>query len=98
MKQHKVWPVMLAVVAIALAGCGGGGATETTVAETTTTAGGATETTEATGTTEAPEVTTGELIPIRLQLQWVTQAQFAGYFAAIEQGFYNDVGLDVTIL
>ena len=45
-----------------------------------------------------PEVTTGELIPIRLQLQWVTQAQFAGYFAAIDQGFYNDAGLDVTIL
>ena len=39
-----------------------------------------------------------ELIPIRLQLQWSTQAQFAGYFAAIEQGFYNDAGLDVTIL
>ncbi len=43
-------------------------------------------------------VTTGELIPVRLQLQWVTQAQFAGYFAAIEQGFYAAEGLDVTIL
>jgi NitT/TauT family transport system substrate-binding protein len=35
---------------------------------------------------------------VRLQLQWVTQAQFAGYFAAVEQGFYQDEGLDVTIL
>jgi NitT/TauT family transport system substrate-binding protein len=43
-------------------------------------------------------VTTGELIPVALQLQWVTQAQFAGYFAAIDQGFYTDAGLDVTIL
>ncbi len=40
----------------------------------------------------------GELTPISLQLQWFTQAQFAGYFAAVDQGFYNDVGLDVTIL
>ena len=39
-----------------------------------------------------------ELIPVRLQLQWVTQSQFAGYFAAVDQGFYRDEGLDVTIL
>ncbi|MCB0062576.1 MAG: ABC transporter substrate-binding protein, partial [Caldilineaceae bacterium] len=39
-----------------------------------------------------------ELTPIRLQLQWVTQSQFAGYYAALEQGFYADEGLDVTIL
>jgi NitT/TauT family transport system substrate-binding protein len=35
---------------------------------------------------------------VRLQLQWVTQAQFAGYFAAADQGFYKDEGLDVQIL
>ena len=35
---------------------------------------------------------------IKLQLQWVPQAQFAGYFAARRQGFYEDEGLDVTIL
>lgn len=40
----------------------------------------------------------GELTPINLQLQWVTQSQFAGYFAAVDQGFYADEGLDVTIL
>lgn len=40
----------------------------------------------------------GELTPVKLQLQWFTQAQFAGYFAAVDQGFYKDVGLDVTIL
>ena len=38
------------------------------------------------------------MIPIRLQLQWVTQSQFAGYYAALDQGFYADEGLDVTIL
>ena len=35
---------------------------------------------------------------MKLQLQWVTQAQFAGYFAAVDQGFYKDEGLDVEIL
>ena len=39
-----------------------------------------------------------DLVPIRLQLQWVAQSQFAGYFAAVDQGFYEDAGLDVTIL
>jgi len=40
----------------------------------------------------------GELTPVRLQLQWFTQAQFAGYYAAVDQGFYKDEGLDVQIL
>ena len=35
---------------------------------------------------------------MKLQLQWVTQAQFAGYFAAVDQGFYREQGLDVEIL
>ena len=35
---------------------------------------------------------------VSLQLQWVTQAQFAGYFAAVDSGIYNDYCLDVTIL
>jgi NitT/TauT family transport system substrate-binding protein len=36
--------------------------------------------------------------PVKLQLQWVTQGQFAGYFAAVEQGFYSKRGLDVQIM
>ncbi|MAM11122.1 MAG: nitrate ABC transporter substrate-binding protein [Rhizobiaceae bacterium] len=34
---------------------------------------------------------------ITLQLKWVTQAQFAGYYVALEKGFYEEEGLDVTI-
>jgi NitT/TauT family transport system substrate-binding protein len=34
---------------------------------------------------------------VTLQLKWVTQAQFAGYYAALEQGYYKDENLDVTI-
>ena len=32
-----------------------------------------------------------------LQLKWVTQAQFAGYYVAKDKGFYKAAGLDVTI-
>ncbi len=34
---------------------------------------------------------------VTLQLKWVAQGQFAGYFAAKEQGFYEEEGLDVDI-
>src|SRR5262252_4475705 len=34
---------------------------------------------------------------LTLQLKWVTQAQFAGYYVAKDKGYYKDVGLDVTI-
>ena len=40
----------------------------------------------------------GDLTPVTLQLQWFSQAQFAGYYAAVDQGFYEKEGLDVTIL
>lgn len=35
---------------------------------------------------------------LRLQLQWLHQFQFAGYYAAKQQGFYAEEGLDVEIL
>jgi NitT/TauT family transport system substrate-binding protein len=64
--------------------------------------------TQAPEPTSAPEATTapepteaapsGELTPVRLQLQWVAQSQFAGYYAALGEGFYEEEGLDVTIL
>src|ERR1700757_2724519 len=34
---------------------------------------------------------------VTIQLKWVSQAQFAGYFVAKDKGFYKDAGLDVTI-
>ena len=30
--------------------------------------------------------------------QWTAQAQFAGYYVALEKGFYKDAGLDVEIV
>ncbi|MCW1952176.1 MAG: ABC transporter substrate-binding protein [Octadecabacter sp.] len=40
----------------------------------------------------------GHANDVTLQLQWVTQAQFAGYYVALDQGFYDAEGLNVTIL
>ena len=34
---------------------------------------------------------------VTLQLKWVTQSQFAGYYVAAEKGFYEEEGLNVTI-
>ncbi len=38
-----------------------------------------------------------QLTKVTLQLKWVTQAQFAGYYAALEKGYYKAAGLDVKI-
>jgi len=50
------------------------------------------------GTTGGGTTASGEcdqVDSVKLQLQWYTQAQFAGYFAAQDQGFYADQCLDV---
>jgi NitT/TauT family transport system substrate-binding protein len=39
----------------------------------------------------------GAADPLTLQLKWVTQAQFAGYYVAKDKGLYEEAGLDVTI-
>lgn len=39
-----------------------------------------------------------DAVKVRFQLKWVTQAQFAGYYAALNEGYYADAGLDVEIL
>jgi NitT/TauT family transport system substrate-binding protein len=37
------------------------------------------------------------LEPVTLQLQWVTQAQFAGYYVALDKGWYRQEGIDLAI-
>src|SRR2546430_10319820 len=38
-----------------------------------------------------------KLTKVTLQLKWVTQSQFAGYYAAVQKGFYKNAGLDMTL-
>ncbi|GAB3133486.1 ABC transporter substrate-binding protein [Marisediminicola antarctica] len=51
-------------------------------------------------TDETPEAGGGDggLTPVTLQLQWFAQAQFSGYYAALDQGYFEDEGLDVEIV
>ena len=48
-------------------------------------------------TTPSASSSATALTKVTLQLQWVAQAQFAGYYAAAAEGFYKKEGLDVTI-
>ena len=41
---------------------------------------------------------TNQLTSVNLQLKWQHQFQFAGYYAAIEQGYYLEAGLDVNLI
>lgn len=42
--------------------------------------------------------TAGKTVPVKLQLKWFPQAQFAGFFVAQAKGFYKAEGLDVQLL
>ncbi len=44
------------------------------------------------GTLEAPEKT-----DVSVQLKWLPQAQFMGYYVALDKGYYEEAGLNVTI-
>jgi NitT/TauT family transport system substrate-binding protein len=51
-----------------------------------------------TGATKSSASAPAKMVNVKLQLQWVTQAQFAGYIAAFGKGFYKDQGLNVSII
>ena len=103
MKKRPFRLVMVAILSLGLiaAACGSDDDDSSDDTPTTTAAPAATTAAPAAPTTAAPATTTTEpmqMTPVRLQLQWFTQAQLAGYYAAVDQGFYDDLGLDVEII
>jgi len=82
MRRNKGWKLAAGVVALSLAAAACGGDDGDSEAPST----------------EAPATECAETTEVKLQLQWFTQAQFAGYFAAIDQGYYAAQCLDVTIV
>jgi NitT/TauT family transport system substrate-binding protein len=84
---------LFAAFAVVLAACSSGGGAATSAPSAASEAPSAAAPSES-ASASAP----AEMKPIRLQLQWFPQAQFAGYFAAKDQGFYAAEGLDVSIL
>ena len=85
MRKLKGWKAAAGVVAalsLAVAACGG---------DDGDSSGGESGGGESAGECES-------LTPVKLQLQWFAQAQFAGYYAAVDQGFYADQCLNVSIV
>ena len=91
MKKRTMRVAFAGLVAMSLIGAACGGSDDA-----------ATEDTAATEEAPAEEAATEETCTtptaVNLQLQWFIQAQFAGYFAAQDQGFYADQCLDVEIV
>jgi NitT/TauT family transport system substrate-binding protein len=95
---------LIIVLGLVLAACGTGGtedSEEPAASEGTTASEPAASepaASEGTATSDCGEEALGGPVAVEFQLQWVPQAQFAGYFAAKDLGFYDEAGLDVTIL
>jgi len=49
-------------------------------------------------TAQASSTTSGALQKVTLQLKWLPQSQFMGYYVAQEKGYYKDAGIDINIL
>src|SRR5215211_6702827 len=106
MKPHFRWLgglIALLMLGTLLAACGGTPAAAPTAAPAAaepTAAPAAAEPTAAPAAAEptaAPAAASGTPDKATLQLKWVTQAQFAGYYAALDQGYYKAENLDLTI-
>ncbi len=98
MNRGKNWIRVAAVAAsglLVLSACSSSADTATETATDTATESADAATTEETATDEGACT---ELTPVSLQLQWFVQAQFGGYYAAKDLGYYEEQCLDVTIL
>lgn len=95
--------ILVVVLGMVLSACGTGGTDESEPpeSEAAESEAAASEPASSEGTAASDcgvEALGGEPVAVDFQLQWVPQAQFAGYFAAKDLGFYEDAGLDVTLL
>ncbi len=95
---------MLMAIGLVLAACGTGGSGESTPTPEASEpaasepAGSDPAASGPVAASDCGDEALGGPVAVDFQLQWVPQAQFAGYFAAKDLGFYEDAGLDVTLL
>ena len=95
---------ILMVLGLVLAACGTGGSDDATATpdESEPAASEPAESepgaSEPTATDDCGDEALDGPVAVDFQLQWVPQAQFAGYFAAKDLGMYEEAGLDVTFL
>lgn len=92
---RSAWLLILtmSIFAIVLSACGGGNNNEPPAASS-----GASGSASASATPSPSESSPAAPVKVKLQLKWVPQAQFAGYFVALDKGYYKDEGLDVEIV
>jgi NitT/TauT family transport system substrate-binding protein len=87
MKRSRIWLSLATSAMLVLAACSAPGTTTSPDDGAAATDGG-----------DGGDGGGGEAASVQLQLQWAPQAQFAGYFAAVEQGYYEEENLEVEIL
>ena len=95
-KQTRVLGLVSAA-AVLFAACSGSTATQAPASQAASQAASQPAASASAAASEAPSVAASpaaEAAKVRLQLQWAPQAQFAGYFAADQQGYYKDENLD----
>ncbi len=96
--------ILIVVLGLVLAACGTGGTDESEPpaesedAAASEPTGSEPAASEAAAADDCGAEALGGPVPVEFQLQWVPQAQFAGYFAANDLGFYEEAGLEVTLL
>ena len=82
----------IAIVAVSLAACGSDNSSSGSATTVAASASVATTAAAASATTTAAAPT-----KVKLTLEWVTQAEFAGFYAAQELGYYKDENIDLQI-
>ena len=92
----KTRPILAlaAIAAIGFSACGGAASPSPSASSAAPSSPAASGSTEPSGSASAAP----EPASVRLQLQWTPQAQFAGYFAADAQGYYEAEGLTVEMV
>jgi len=107
--QHRIRKVLTVATAVATAvsvvSCSSG-SSGSTAASSSSTGAGASSSAAPTGSGAVGSGAAGSgasvpsrpAVKVKLQLQWFNQAQFGGYLAALDKGFYTEQGLDVTLL
>lgn len=86
---------IVALLAVVAVGCNGNGDEEPTGTSTSTSTASA----SASGTSTASATPTeAGLTPVTLMLNWTPNSQHAGIYLAAANGWYEEVGLDLTIV
>lgn len=85
MKKSKFTGLLAVIMLILLVatGCGSGNSASSA---------------QGTGTSDSGKAASGKLDKVTLQLKWLPQSQFMGYYVAKAKGYYKDEGIDLDIL